>query len=115
MTALVERHARHREPDEGLTAEQVAAYQEQIPDWELFEQGGLQRIRRDFEFKNFALALEFTNRVGSLAEDEDHHPQITLEWGRVRVEWWTHTVKGLSENDFILAAKTDALFEQGSH
>ena len=109
MTALVDRQTRHREADEGLSTEQADQYAAEIPEWELFEQDGMPRIRRDFEFKNFAQALEFTNQVGALAEEQDHHPQITLEWGRVSVEWWTHTVKGLSENDFILAAKTDAL------
>ena len=109
MTSLQQRNAKHREADERLSAEQVNALHTEIPEWELFEQDGMPRIRRDFEFKNFAQALDFTNQVGALAEEQDHHPQITLEWGRVSVEWWTHTVKGLSENDFILAAKTDAL------
>jgi 4a-hydroxytetrahydrobiopterin dehydratase len=109
MTDLVQRNARRRAPDEGLSAQEVDTYCEEVPDWELLEQDGVQHIRRDFKFKNFAQALDFTNAVGALAEKQDHHPQITLEWGKVRVEWWTHTVKGLSENDFILAAKTDAL------
>ena len=55
-------------------------------------------------------ALEFTNQVGELAEQEDHHPSILTEWGRVTVTWWTHAVSGLHVNDFISAAKTDQLF-----
>jgi 4a-hydroxytetrahydrobiopterin dehydratase len=63
----------------------------------------------DFAFTNFAEALNFTNQVGQLAEEQDHHPEITLTWGRVTVRIWTHTVGGVSPNDFILAAHIDAL------
>ena len=62
-----------------------------------------------FHFPNFADALAFTNRVGALAETEGHHPALLTEWGRVTVSWWTHQVRGLHRNDFIMAAKTDAL------
>ena len=66
-------------------------------------------IRRSFTFKNFAEALAFTNKVGGIAEDEGHHPDITLAWGKVDVALTTHAIKGLSENDFILAAKINQL------
>ncbi len=62
-----------------------------------------------YRFKNFREALEFTNRVGEMAEEQFHHPDIHLAWGRVRVEIWTHKIKGLTESDFVFAAKTDAL------
>lgn len=69
------------------------------------------RLRASFDFSDFTGALEFTNRVGALAEEEGHHPEICLTWGRARVEIWTHVIDGLSENDFTLAAKVDRLVE----
>jgi 4a-hydroxytetrahydrobiopterin dehydratase len=62
-------------------------------------------LEKEFEFKDFQQALAFTNQVGALAEEQGHHPDISLGWGKVRVTLWTHSVDGLSENDFILAAK----------
>jgi 4a-hydroxytetrahydrobiopterin dehydratase len=79
------------------------------------ELGGGWRVVRDhhlsgeFEFKDFAEALAFVNRVGAIAEQEGHHPDLYLAWGRVRVEIWTHKIDGLTESDFILAAKIDAM------
>jgi 4a-hydroxytetrahydrobiopterin dehydratase len=68
------------------------------------------RIERIFKFKNFKMALEFTNQVGGIAETEKHHPEIHLSWGQCRVEIWTHTNNNLLENDFILAAKISEIF-----
>lgn len=70
---------------------------------------GIKRLEKSFKFKDFAEALAFTNKVGKIAEKEGHHPDILTEWGRVTVSWWTHKIKGLHRNDFIMAAKTDAL------
>ncbi|MDD5468137.1 MAG: 4a-hydroxytetrahydrobiopterin dehydratase [Anaerolineales bacterium] len=83
----------------------------QVPGWELVQVGGVQRLQRTFKFKNFAQALAFTNRVGELAEAEDHHPALLTEWGKVTVTWWTHKISGLHRNDFIMAARTSALAE----
>ncbi len=80
----------------------------QIPDWEIVEIDGINRLSRTFEFDNFADALSFTNKVGELAEKEQHHPAILTEWGKVTVSWWTHKIGGLHINDFVMAAKTDA-------
>jgi 4a-hydroxytetrahydrobiopterin dehydratase len=66
-------------------------------------------LEKEFRFKNFREALDFTNRVGEVAEQEGHHPDIFLGWGRVKLEIWTHSIGGLSESDFILAAKVDAV------
>lgn len=77
--------------------------------WSVEERDGIKRLVRSFDFKDFAEALAFTNKVGELAEREGHHPDILTEWGKVTVTWWTHKIKGLHKNDFIMAAKTDAL------
>jgi 4a-hydroxytetrahydrobiopterin dehydratase len=66
-------------------------------------------LEKEFGFENFRSALDFTNRVGELAEEQGHHPDIYLSWGRVRIQIWTHKIDGLTESDFILAAKTDEL------
>lgn len=92
-----------------LSAEQIAALQPQIPEWRLIEKDGIPRLERIFKFKNFVEAVAFTNKVALIAEKEDHHPLIILEWGRVTVQWWTHKIKGLHMNDFIMAARTDLL------
>jgi len=81
----------------------------QVPQWVLVEREGIQRLERVFSFSDFARALAFTNAVGVLAEEEGHHPALLTEWGRVTVTWWTHKIRGLHQNDFIMAAKTDEL------
>jgi len=80
-----------------------------IQQWNLREVNGMKRLEKVFKFKNFAEAMEFTNKVGRIAEEEDHHPLIITEWGKVTVNWWTHKVGGLHKNDFIMAAKSDKL------
>lgn len=82
----------------------------QIPEWAVIEIDGIKRLERKFKFINFKEALEFTNRVGELAEAEDHHPALLTEWGSVTVTWWTHSVGGLHRNDFIMAARTDEIY-----
>jgi 4a-hydroxytetrahydrobiopterin dehydratase len=94
-----------------LTDAEINALYPQVSEWQVKEVDGVKRLERVFKFKNFAQALEFTNKVGAIAEEEDHHPLIITEWGRVTIQWWTHTVKGLHKNDFIMAAKTDELYE----
>lgn len=74
--------------------------------WEVVED---HHVEKAFEFDDFATALEFVNRVGELAEAEGHHPELRLTWGRVDVRIWTHAIDGLTENDFILAAKIEEL------
>lgn len=84
---------------------------ESIPDWQLVELDGEEQLQRVFKFRNFAEALVFTNQAGELAEAEGHHPAILLEWGKVTVRWWTHKIGGLHQNDFIMAARTDAAYD----
>jgi len=82
----------------------------QVPEWQVVEVEGVKRLERIFKFKNFIQAMAFTNRVGELAEEEGHHPALLTEWGKVSVMWWTHKIRGLHRNDFIMAAKTDELY-----
>jgi 4a-hydroxytetrahydrobiopterin dehydratase len=78
-----------------------------IPDWSVESRDGIMQLERRYAFPDFARALVFTDRVGELAESEGHHPRLTTEWGGVTVTWWTHKIKGLHRNDFIMAAKID--------
>jgi len=78
----------------------------QVPDWEVVEE---HHLRRGFRFKNFREALLFVNRVGELAEQQGHHPDVTFGWGYADVTVWTHKIDGLTESDFVFAAKVDAL------
>ncbi|TKB44687.1 4a-hydroxytetrahydrobiopterin dehydratase [Thalassotalea mangrovi] len=90
---------------------ELAELIKQIPDWVPMARDGVMMLEREFKFKNFKLALEFTNKVAELAEAEFHHPSILTEWGKVTITWWTHAINGLHKNDFICAAKTDALLD----
>ncbi len=90
-----------------LTRRAVARYLAQVLGWQA--ERGFKRIVRTFKFKNFVLAIRFVNRVAKLAEAEGHHPDFSISYSRVRIELWTHAVGGLSENDFILAAKINRL------
>ena len=91
------------------TAEERSVFLPQIPSWRIIEVEGEERLERTYRFPDFAAALAFTNRVGEIAEAEGHHPALLTEWGRVTVSWWTHKIGGLHRNDFIMAARTDAI------
>src|SRR5512137_2965058 len=92
------------------TDAEIAELHPQVPEWQIVERDGVKRLERVFKFRNFLEALSFTNKVGELAEAENHHPALLTEWGRVTVTWWTHAVRGLHRNDFIMAAKTDQTY-----
>jgi 4a-hydroxytetrahydrobiopterin dehydratase len=92
-----------------VTNAERSALHAEIPAWRVAERDGVERLERAFTFSDFASALAFTNRVGAVAEAEGHHPAVLTEWGRVTVSWWTHAIGGLHRNDFIMAAKTDAV------
>jgi len=89
-----------------LTGEQIRPLHDQVCDWDVVEN---HHLARTFTFGDFVQALAFVNRVGQVAEDQGHHPDIRLTWGRVHIEIHTHKIDGLTESDFILAAKIDAL------
>lgn len=92
---------------EKLSMEEATALMPQVPEWQLLEEGMV--IRREFPFKDFATALSFVDEIGKVAQEEWHHPDIELSWGRVVVSFSTHSIKGLAENDFIMAAKVDQI------
>jgi 4a-hydroxytetrahydrobiopterin dehydratase len=98
-----------RAGEPALPEDEIHTLHPQIPEWQVKEVGEVKRLERVFKFRNFAQALEFTNKVGAIAEEEDHHPLIITEYGKTTVDWWTHKIRGLHKNDFIMAAKTDRL------
>ncbi len=91
-----------------LGPEKVEALLGELDDWTVEQE---YHLTKTFKFRDFGEALAFVNRVGAIAEHENHHPDLHLAWGRVRVEIWTHKIKGLTESDFIFAAKCDAVME----
>ena len=93
-----------------LSVDEIRELHKAVPEWELIDRDGITILTRQYAFKNFFQALAFTNLVGRLAESMDHHPSLLTEWGKVKVEWWTHKIKGLHQNDFVMAAKTENLF-----
>jgi len=93
-----------------VTAEEIARLQPQVPEWRIVTEDGIRKLDRSFGFKNFEEAIAFTVAVGKVADAEGHHPRLITEWGRVVVTWWTHKIRDLHINDFIMAAKTDALY-----
>lgn len=80
-----------------------------VPDWKVLDE---RQVQREFRFPDFKQALEFVNRVGAVAEEQGHHPDILLAWGKVGVTLWTHSINGLTESDLIMAAKIDRLNRQ---
>ena len=98
-----------RKGESTVTDAEIAELHPQVADWQIVEREGIKRLERVFKFENFVQALAFTNKVGEIAEAEGHHPALLTEWGKVTVTWWTHKIKGLHRNDFIMAAKTDQL------
>ncbi len=104
--ALAQRHCRPLPVGTPALADaDCTAYLALLPGWKV----AAGRLRREYRLPDFAGALALVNAIGALAEAEDHHPDIALSWGKVGVELWTHSVGGFSENDFILAAKIEAL------
>jgi 4a-hydroxytetrahydrobiopterin dehydratase len=87
-----------------LAGKELEALAEQVPQWKVVDG---HHLTRAFKFADFAQALAFVNKVGAIAEEQGHHPDILLAWGKAEVTTWTHKINGLTESDFILAAKID--------
>lgn len=83
----------------------------QIPDWSLENRNGILQLERTFKCNNFSQALSIANQIGDIADSNDHHPALVLEWGKITVTWWSHSINGLHHNDFVMAAKTDEIFK----
>ena len=111
MTLVSEKCVACRRDSPLVTDEEITELSPQIPDWEITDADGIPRLENSYKFRDFAGALQFGQSVGEAADAEGHHPRITIEWGRVGVSWWTHKIRGLHRNDFIMAAKTDEMFK----
>ena len=96
---------------QGNGFEEIATLHPIVAEWKLIEDKGVKKLRRSFRFRNFQQAMDFSMAVGRIAEGEGHHPKLVTEWGRVTVDWWTHKIRGLHRNDFIMAAKTDHILQ----
>ncbi len=94
----------------GLEQEELNDGLKQLPGWELVHIDGVPQLRRVYAFSNFVAAMKFAQTLGELAETYGHHPALLVEWGRLEVRWWTHKIKGVHENDLIMAAKSEAAY-----
>ena len=95
-----------------LKGEELLRYAQQLPDWKIIDE---HHVSKAFLFPDFKTGLEFVNRAGALAEAEGHHPDLCLSWGKVEVQIYTHVARGLTESDFVLAAKIDEVYLAGLH
>jgi len=111
MTELSEQGCEACRADAALISEdELHRLMPAIADWQVVIVDGVMQLTREFGFPNFAQALAFSNRVGDIAETEDHHPAILTEWGKVTITWWSHKIRGLHKNDLIMAARTDQIY-----
>ena len=101
-----------RRDSPAVTDQEVKELYPHVSEWGLINEDEIRKLDRTFRFDNFQHALDFTTAVGDLAEAEGHHPRLITEWGRVRVTWWTHKIRNLHRNDFLMAAKSDSLYQQ---
>ncbi len=92
-----------------LGAEERRLLLTELDGWQMLERDGIPQLEKVYTFKNYKQAWAFADKISQLAEDEFHHPSILLEWGKVTVTWWSHSIQGLHQNDFICAAKCDKL------
>jgi 4a-hydroxytetrahydrobiopterin dehydratase len=97
-----------------VTDQEVSELQSLVPQWDLITEDDIKKLDRLFRFADFQQALDFTRVLGELAEKEGHHPRLVTEWGRVKVTWWTHKIRNLHRNDFIMAAKSDRFYEEST-
>jgi 4a-hydroxytetrahydrobiopterin dehydratase len=95
-----------------LSDDEINRFLKELSNWRLLPESSVQKISKHFTFKNYLTAVEFANRVASLAEQENHHPRICIEWGKATIDWWTHSINGLFINDFIMAARCDSIFSE---
>ena len=97
-----------------VTRDEMKILHDLVSDWGLITEDGINKLDRRFSFPDFQHALDFTVRLGALAEEEGHHPRLVTEWGGVTVTWWTHKIRDLHRNDFVMAAKSDTLYARST-
>ena len=90
--------------------QQISEFQNNYLEWELIEDNQVPQLKRVYKFNDYIGAVDFTKKIADISEKENHHPSILLKWGKVIARWWTHKIKGLHENDFIMSAKTDEIY-----
>jgi 4a-hydroxytetrahydrobiopterin dehydratase len=95
-----------------VTGEEIEQLKPQIPEWEIVEVKGVPRLKRTYTLDGWMPAVKLVDAIAEIVEREDHHPVITLQWGKVTVSWWTHAIQGLHRNDFIMAAKSDEAYAE---
>lgn len=100
----------HTSDNTAVSRDEQTVFLKQLTGWTVVNDKNINQLQRMFGFKNFVDAIAFTNRIAELAEQADHHPAIITEWGKVTVTWWTHRIKGLHLNDFVMAKKTDQAY-----
>jgi 4a-hydroxytetrahydrobiopterin dehydratase len=93
-----------------VTQEEINKLLPEIPDWQIIREKDIPQLTRLFSFKGFSVPVDFTMAIALLAKEQGHHPRIILEWGKVSISWWTHKIRNLHRNDFIMAKKTDDIF-----
>jgi 4a-hydroxytetrahydrobiopterin dehydratase len=94
-----------------LSPDEIHDLLPQVPNWQVVDHDGVPHLVRTFKVQNFTAALELANRIGAIANQQDHHPTLLVEYRQVTVSWWTHAIHGLHQNDFIMAARTDKLYD----
>lgn len=87
----------------------IVKLHQEVPEWNLVEEEDVKKLKREFTFSNWNSAWEAAEKISNLAKEQDHHPVLTVDWGKVTVIWWTHKVGGLHSNDFVMAAKTSEI------
>lgn len=94
-----------------LTGDEIDHLLKELNDWQLSVEQNVPKITKTYHFKNFESATHFANKIAELSETENHHPRICIEWGKVSIDWWTHSISGLFINDFIMAARCDKTYQ----
>jgi len=94
-----------------LTHDAIKKHLKELNDWQLTKETGISKIYKSYPFKDFISATRFANIIAELAEIENHHPRICIEWGKVNLTWWTHSISGLFINDFIMAARCEKAYK----
>jgi 4a-hydroxytetrahydrobiopterin dehydratase len=98
----------------GLSEHEARQILTKLPGWEIPDKDGQLKLEKTYRFEDYLQGATFASQVARAAEAEDHHPAILIEWRKVTVTWWTHVIKGLHQNDFIMAARTERLFNESS-